>query len=462
MQQRADTDASLLKTQILKDTYESGKKEQADLAKIYSESKTDTPTDTKGVEPPPVSTDSGILSQPQPGGWEPGKPVMGPSGATTPTMKSHIDGAKQEGAKVNSIQQQLNNNSKTADYYNKIGKPSIANEYLEKNSELQKSLFESQTKQFDFQQKMSDQFSADAGAYLNVADAADPVIESQARDKLLSQARDLGVIPPERIMELYAMPKEQFKTQMQQQRDQALTAKDQIESKRNDLKVANKAKSDERKLQLTEEANQLKSQLANVNMNFKITREIAKEMDGKFNKQLDLLKAKRSEVERDLQNGVEGAAQNLQYVDREIADAQGKYDAFTAKSAKDLKDTVTTKDSGGAKPSPTALPVAEERAKAQKYISQHPELKDKIEAIFKSNHPGEDLYAEGETAPKAASKPTAADSLVPSEDVTPLPKKLDITKRMSGTEEKNLVKDPLTLEWITRKEYKKKYGESPK
>lgn len=402
---RADIADTELKTSILKDKYESGKKEQADLAELYAKTKEPTPTDTSGVAPPPAPTGPGILSQQEPGGWEQGKPVMGPSGATTPSMKSHIDGAKQEGAKVNSIQQQVATNAKTAEYYNKMGKPQVANEYLDKNNELQKSLFESQTKQFDFQQKMSDQFSSDANAYLNVADAADPVIESQARDRLLSQARDLGVIPPERIMELYSMPKEEFKAQMQQQRDQAMTVKEQIEAKRNDLKVANQAKRDERKADLTQEANQLKSQIANFNMNFKVTRETAKEMDGKFNKQLDLLKAKRNEIERDLQNGVEGAAQNLQAVDGEIAATQGKYDAFTAKSAKDLKDTVVTptKDGAPAK-SPTALPVADERAKAQKYIADHPELKDKIEAIFKKNHPNEDLYAEGDTIPKENAK----------------------------------------------------------
>jgi hypothetical protein len=114
---------------------------------------------------------------------------------------------------------------------------------------------------------------------------------------------------------------------------------------------------------------------------------------------------------------------------------------------------------GGDKPT-TALPLAEERAKALKHIKDRPELKAKIEAIFKTHYPNEDLYAEGDTIPKE--KPRAADSLVPSEDVTMLPRKVDVTKRTSSSEENNLVRDPLTLEFITRKEYKKKYGESPK
>jgi hypothetical protein len=52
------------------------------------------------------------------------------------------------------------------------------------------------------------------------------------------------------------------------------------------------------------------------------------------------------------------------------------------------------------------------------------------------------------------------DSLVPSENFKPLPKKIDVTKTQATTE--TMFRDPLTQEELTEKEYRKKYGVSPR
>jgi hypothetical protein len=107
-------------------------------------------------------------------------------------------------------------------------------------------------------------------------------------------------------------------------------------------------------------------------------------------------------------------------------------------------------------------------------INLHPDKIDQIKKTFTSKYPGlkmEDYVKINLPTNQTQVTNVTEDSLVPSENVKPLPKKININQRPTSIVEDTKtaivsrmgpVKDPMTGEMITRSEFRKKYGVSPK
>jgi Transglycosylase SLT domain len=237
-----------------------------DLARIASEPTTTTPTtttDTRGLAQGILPGESGGMPTDQMskmmapipgtqvpkegltglGGMQQGisgvEPTTAPAGVQETPLKASISAAQTSAQELSAVQKQIQLNEKYADYFNKKGQPGLANEAITKNLELQKTQYDIQTKHLNNVKESNVLIGGQAGAYVDAAD--DPAREPIARAELIRQAQQLGVVPPQELLQMASMPASQLKAKMTQLRDGSLTAYQQAEETRKMLQAENAA-----------------------------------------------------------------------------------------------------------------------------------------------------------------------------------------------------------------------------
>lgn len=391
-----------------------------------------------------------------PGGWDANAAIQEKKEEAPPTVLQNM---KNTGTELNSAQERVAFMYKFADGLRKRGNLTGWQDATKKASELEKDMYDTQVKHFNAQDKFLDLTSGLAYGYTKAVQGNpnDQLTSDKAWNTLLMQLQSNGI--PSSQLAAITDPAQRLQLAGQYM-DSALGGKERIK-----LEIANnKLALDEKKLAaLTDYRNRRitnEERLTSLKER-KFDQESAKVLLNTYESDIRNLRNNIAQEQRNLTNTfdetekakINGRIASMQQeLSEQVKARSTAVDAIKAKAKEEKVDFNYTPEKEGA--SKGNADIEQERKNALSYYNSPnatPEIKEKIKKMFKDKT-GQELQVD-ETAP-------AADSLMPSTNFKPLPKKVDVTKRQSAV--KPMIKDPITLEDITPEEYRKKYGESPR
>jgi hypothetical protein len=349
-----------------------GFKGQAPTASEKKSMATGTPMDAEA--PKPLTDVVKQAESPRPG-TAPTSPQE-----TKPVMTQHMEAH----TVANDLNQAINYKRGLADEYRRKGMPEQANKVQSEMFDLQGKAVEANIKSLELQDKVLDGVGGIVDGYIKRAETS-PDEEQKARAIAQMQLHNIGY---DGQIKFSDNPLDNI-AQAKQVYASTTSGKERTKLMIEKTKADEKERMDNKKVEL---------QVRSANLGDR--RQSFREKSGDIKANTALLKEEIDISKEFLNLSENGTTKEMrQSAYASFLEMQQKIKEDTAALAKQTKGKVEVPAAPKAAPAKPqqakveALPVDQERALALKHIKDRPELKAKIEDIFKANHPGEDLYA---------------------------------------------------------------------
>lgn len=411
----------------------------------------EAPATTTGTPPAPVAAPAQNTNSVAPAGLSPTAPAP-------QTVPDHIN---ETGQAADSAYKNVQLAYQLADKARENGDLLSWERGTKRADSLKMTMLDSQIKHYNAQEKYMDLVAGEAGAYKDMvkADPTNKELSDNSWARMILSLKTKGLDPgglsaitdPKQRLELANQTygaalggKERLKLEIANNHNAMTTqiAANKLANDQAKLALANRIQAfNQEKFNATNATNILKDSTTYVN-NLRSDLEKARLTYGPDKAFDPVDKATREAIIADYTTKIKEAEANHERLVSQIrSKAKASNVQYKEGDLGSLDDTTGT------------LNIEEETKSALAYYNSSeatPEIKAKIKQIFKTKT-GKDLPTEGTVV---------EDSLVPSENFKPLPKKIDVTKTQAATE--TMFRDPLTQEELTEKEYRKKYGVKPR
>ena len=349
-----------------------GFKGQAPTASEKKSMATGTPMDAEA--PKPLTDVVKQAESPRPG-TAPTSPQE-----TKPVMTQHMEAH----TAANDLNQAINYKRGLADEYRRRGMPEQANKVQSEMFDLQGKAVEANIKSLELQDKVLDGVGGIVDGYIKRAETS-PDEEQKARAIAQMQLHNIGY---DGQIKFSNDPKENIALAKQVYAS-TTSGKERTKLMIEKTKADEKERMDNVKIEATQKTTSLNER----KQAFREGNQTSKNLQNIIKDEIDAAK-----LYKDLsENGTTKEIRQQAYSSYlQLQESIKKDTADLNKMSKGKVEVPAAPKAAPAKPQQAkveALPVDQERALALKHIKDRPELKAKIEGIFKINHPGEDLYA---------------------------------------------------------------------